>query len=356
MEAMEIRCRKCSLPVKTTHTAKKLRCPRCHAEIPLHLNQNGIQENNTHSGRQRENQDQPNRSSGHESSTNRLSVAASLSYPATRKRALICGVTYTNQKYELKGTINDARLMKDLLQKIYGFPEQTIRVLTEQPGTWPPTRKHMEEGMRWLVEGCQHGDSLVFYFSGHGLRQRDYDYDELDGYDETICPLDFATNGMILDNDINAMIVRPLVKGVKLHAIIDSCHSGTVLDLQHVYDDKLHKWKNNSPPNGANKSTKGGQAICLSACQDDQLAVDTTAFMKNQMIGAMTYCFQHAVQKNPGLSYLDLLDSMEETMSKAYESRCISAKFFNRLLHRQINQETQLSSSQVFDVNDRFTL
>lgn len=85
--------------------------------------------------------------------------------------------------------------------------------------------------LHWLVQGCQSGDSLVFHYSGHGSQQRNYNGDELDGYDETICPVDFETQGMIVDDEINATIVRPLTHGVKLHAIIDACHSGTVLDL-----------------------------------------------------------------------------------------------------------------------------
>lgn len=85
--------------------------------------------------------------------------------------------------------------------------------------------------MCWLVQGCQAGDSLVFHYSGHGSQQRNYTGDEIDGYDETLCPVDYETQGMIVDDEINATIVRPLPLGVKLHAIIDACHSGTVLDL-----------------------------------------------------------------------------------------------------------------------------
>lgn len=85
--------------------------------------------------------------------------------------------------------------------------------------------------LQWLVQGCRSGDSLVFHFSGHGSTQPDYSMDEIDGYDETLCPVDFETQGMILDDEINATIVRPLPHGAKLHAIIDACHSGTVLDL-----------------------------------------------------------------------------------------------------------------------------
>lgn len=86
------------------------------------------------------------------------------------------------------------------------------------------------------MEDCQSGDSLVFFYSGHGLRQPDFDNDEIDGFDETICPVDFEKEGMIVDNYINDTIVQPLKAGVTLHAIVDSCHSGSVLDLVHVYN------------------------------------------------------------------------------------------------------------------------
>lgn len=88
--------------------------------------------------------------------------------------------------------------------------------------------------LRWLVQGCQPGDSLVFYFSGHGSRQQDSDGDEIDGFDETLCPIDYETEGNILDDEINATIVRPLPQDATLHAIIDACYSGTVLDLPFV--------------------------------------------------------------------------------------------------------------------------
>jgi metacaspase-1 len=88
--------------------------------------------------------------------------------------------------------------------------------------------------MYWLVQGCLAGDSLVLHYSGHGGQQKDENGDEVDGFDETILPLDFEQEGVILDDEINEIIVRPLPRGVKLHAIVDACHSGTVLDLPFV--------------------------------------------------------------------------------------------------------------------------
>lgn len=93
----------------------------------------------------------------------------------------------------------------------------------------------MRSAMKWLVQDCQPGDSLFFHYSGHGLRQKDYNLDEIDGFDEAICPIDFETEGPIIDDEINATIVRPLPRGEKLHAVIDTCFSGTVLDLLFMY-------------------------------------------------------------------------------------------------------------------------
>ncbi|KAJ0082503.1 hypothetical protein Patl1_11627 [Pistacia atlantica] len=94
-----------------------------------------------------------------------------------------------------------------------------------------PTKQNILTAVRWLVQNCQAGDSPVFYFSGHGHRQIDCSEDEPDGFDEALCPLDHATEGLLVDDEINETIVRPLPHGAKLHAIVDASNSGTVLDL-----------------------------------------------------------------------------------------------------------------------------
>ncbi|KAK9666910.1 hypothetical protein RND81_14G220200 [Saponaria officinalis] len=274
------------------------------------------------------------------------------------KRALICGVSYKRQKYKLKGTLTDVYNIKHLLMYKYHFPEHVIRLLTEEDDPdRVPTKANIEEGLRWLVDGCRPGDSLVFYFSGHGLRQPDFDNDELDGFDETLCPVDFKTKGMIFDNDLNDMIVKPLTKGVTLHAIIDACHSGTILDLEYLYSLKERRWLDNRPPSGTKKCTSGGRAICFSACRDDEMATDSNAFTKKAMSGVMTHCFIQTILTKPKLTYAELLSAVRETIVDTFASRCFSSKLIDKLLHRRLSQEPQLSSSEVFDVqNTKFML
>ncbi|CAJ2648959.1 metacaspase-3-like [Trifolium pratense] len=154
-----------------------------------------------------------------------------LSSTINNKRAVLCGVTYrySGRRYRLKGTVNDVINMKHLLVEKFAFPIQSIRVLT----------------------------------------------------------------GGITENEINSTIVVPLKRGVKLHAIIDACHSGTTLDLMHVYkkDNGNWKWMNNHTPSikPSTECTNGGLAICFSACEESQMAADSTVFGGKEMNGVMTY-------------------------------------------------------------------
>ncbi|CAL9021224.1 unnamed protein product [Prunus brigantina] len=274
----------------------------------------------------------------------------------SNKRALLCGVTYSHEhRYKLKGTANDVSNMKNLLTNTFGYPAECIRILSEDDPCAQdliPTKKNIENSLKWLVEGCKWGDSLVFYFSGHGLRQPDFQNDEIDGYDETICPVDFLKEGMILDNDINKTIVWPLKAGVKLHAIVDACHSGTILDLEHVYNRKQRTWINNLPPSGARKSTSGGLAISISACEDDKMAADTTVFTKKIMNGAMTYILTETVKENPQITYGALLDTMANNIENINSERWIKSRIIRKVLRHKTIQEPMLSSSTKFEVYD----
>ncbi|KAL0387136.1 UNVERIFIED_CONTAM: Metacaspase-1 [Sesamum radiatum] len=280
-----------------------------------------------------------------------LSVVTS-NQPRREKRALLCCVQYKNQKFELKGTKHDLNNMRDLLVKQFRFPTASMLILAEKEPYQAPTRKNIEDAFQWLMRDIQSGDSLVFYFSGHGLRQRSVYGDEIDGFDETICPVDFETNGMISDNYINKTIVNPLIQGVTLHAIIDSCHSGTVLDLPYVYNINTGKWDDNRPPSGESKDTSGGKAICFSACEDYQLAADTSAFsMNNKMTGAMTSTFIRAVEQaavnKEKLTYQGILKHMHRSLKQVEKVGCFRAGL-KRVFHRKILQVFSISFGRMF--------
>jgi hypothetical protein len=85
--------------------------------------------------------------------------------------------------------------------------------------------------------------------------------------DETILPTDFNSAGVIVDDDLNAMMVRPLAPGVTLHALIDACHSGTAMDLPYrakVGSDGRFSWKVGWVGGSVERSQRGVHAFVLS--------------------------------------------------------------------------------------------
>nr|CAB3500616.1 unnamed protein product [Digitaria exilis] len=319
-------------------------------------------------------------------------LPASSSYPARgrgcQKRALLVGISYAGTKYELKGAVNDVNCMHYFLRERFCFPPDSI--LEDRDLSRVPTRANLMRALRWLVDGATGGDSLVFHFSGHGVQKLDNDGDEADGYDEALCPVDFEDprGGVILDDEINATIVRPLGKGVKLHAIVDTCHSGTILDLPYLCRlsrTGYWQWENQQTRfSSEQKCTSGGLAISISGCGDSQTSQDTTvssetrlptsppvfrnprpacssssicvdmqAFSGSTSTGAMTYSFIKAVESEPGTTYGRLLTAMRATIRDNGGESGIPGPigtFFRRVITFSCAQEPQLCASETFDI------
>ncbi|CAL5224264.1 g6922 [Coccomyxa viridis] len=240
---------------------------------------------------------------------------------AGRKKALICACNYKGSGNDLSGCINDAKCMQYMLTNRFGFKEENITVLLDDssdPNLWP-TGNNMRYHMRELVNGAQSGDSLLFHFSGHGSQTADWTGEEDDGMNETICPCDFQHAGQLVDNELNALLVNPLPHGVRLHAIIDACHSGSVMDLEFrcEFQGGQPVWTNEySQQPRVWKGTNGGEAFQFGAARDAQTAADTSQLSGNVSTGAATFSFIQAVERvGTNISYGRLLDEMSRTLA-----------------------------------------
>jgi LSD1 subclass zinc finger protein len=287
-----------------------------------------------------------------------------------QKKAVLVGINYKFSRHQLKGCINDSNCMRHLLTTKFNFPAASILTLTEDQTNplMKPTRYNMHMAMVWLVQGCQAGDSLVFHFSGHGSQQRDYSGEELDGMNETLCPVDFETAGMITDDEINNTIVRPIPHGVRLHAIIDACHSGTVLDLPWLCKFNRYgqfTWEDHRPRSGVWKGTSGGVAYSFSGCDDHQTSADTSALSRVTSTGAMTFCFIQAIERGHAQTYGSLLCAMRDAIRTTNVNSGMGAGPVTSLLEMLVQggsttggltQEPQLTAADMFDINSPFHL
>eukprot|EP01068_Selenidium_serpulae_P010808 Selendium_serpulae@DN5536_c2_g1_i1.p1 len=119
-----------------------------------------------------------------------------------------------------------------------------------------PTKANMVESMKWLVNGARRGDQLFFHFSGHGTQVRDRSGDESDGFDESLMPVDYKKAGPLIDDVLHEIFVKNLPNGVRLTALLDCCHSGSLMDLPFAYKAPLNKSRAMEVPQFASRKTK----------------------------------------------------------------------------------------------------
>jgi len=183
----------------------------------------------------------------------------------------------------------------------------------------------------------RHTTRSFFHYSGHGGQIEDTDGDEADGFDEIIFPLDHnQEDGIISDDKLNDLLVRPIPEGCRLTALFDSCHSGSILDLVYLYHSNGQLKRSEVTDRFRELKSSAGDVISFSGCEDHQTSADVK---KNGVpVGAMSHAFMKCLEANQKQSYQQLLKSVQEILRKKY------------------SQRPQLSSSHKIDTNLSFVL
>lgn len=254
---------------------------------------------------------------------NTRNISISTRSPIRRpiKKALIIGInynTYPISQLRLRGCVNDANNMKNFIQSYCGYSPSNIRLLTDDT-TMKPTKQNIENSIKWLVQGAQKGDTLLFHYSGHGtyIFNNSRIIDETDYYDEAIVPLDFyyennSFKNIIIDDWLFNNLISKIPKDVTLWSFVDCCNSGTVMDMKYNYKS-LTKFKNGSDsiiqgmsynPNEwtdeytlsiENLRDVTGNIVNFSASKDIELSEDV--FVNGSFQGAFTSCLLQTLQR-----------------------------------------------------------
>ena len=166
-----------------------------------------------------------------------------LALPAAAEvRAVLVGIgDYRYLDADLKGPGPDVALMAGVLLG-RGIAPTSIAALTTSPGMVPdaiataaPTRAAILDAMVQAGAASGPGDTVLFYFSGHGSQAPDQDGDEPGGQDEILLPMDAKgwkgavgeVENALRDDELQAWARRLLDRGVQVVGVIDACHSGT---------------------------------------------------------------------------------------------------------------------------------
>ncbi|KAF8520785.1 caspase domain-containing protein [Hysterangium stoloniferum] len=237
--------------------------------------------------------------------------------PAPRRRALLVAISYKGRDGGLKSLaspLQELPKVKRFLINNCGFVERDITILSDGPAKEhiTPTRENILGKLKELVAEAARGDHFFFWYSGHGGQVTNENGTEPDDRrDELICPVDCIKESkgqyknFILDDTLREILVSPLPVGARLVALIDSCHSGTMLDLQFPWsvhgegkEQHPYKWK--------------GHAISISASSDGQVAYSTA----DQKRLLLTKAFIQTLEENPNQTPKTLLQSLNTLISK----------------------------------------
>ncbi len=215
---------------------------------------------------------------------------------------------------DLSGCVNDVKDMANTLV-ICGFEPRHMRLCTDRSAT----RENIMRGLNALVVNARPGDSLVFYYSGHGSQVADTSGDEVDQSDEILCPhdIDFGRQVFITDDDLRGVFAA-LPAGVNLEVILDSCHSGTatrdgrtirsrylappVDQSFHIdYEPRLVRHRLLRPGNSRKDAlvTQGLGHTLWAACKDNQTSEETE--FKGVVRGVFTYHFCKVLRRTSGV-------------------------------------------------------
>ncbi|KAI5899401.1 uncharacterized protein SCHCODRAFT_02484153 [Schizophyllum commune H4-8] len=170
-----------------------------------------------------------------------------------RKRALLIGIAYQNRlnpDERLNGTHEDVDCLYELLINHYGFLPRDITVMKDaddvEDHLWP-TEDNIRRELQALTRDCAPRDRFFFSYAGHASQKEErVKGSEIDGMDEFIVPYDasdFSGSKCILDDELRRYLVDPLKRRCRLVAVLDACHSATLLDLAHDRCIERDGWK-----------------------------------------------------------------------------------------------------------------
>jgi hypothetical protein len=125
----------------------------------------------------------------------------------------------------LRGAVNDARQMAEVLQQRFGFSKENIVILKDGDATADRILSTLKS---FLVDQAKPGDVSFFFYAGHGSRMRNTKSDVASQMDSTILPAD-ATRGVpdIRGKELARIYNQAVGKHVTLTVIQDSCFSGS---------------------------------------------------------------------------------------------------------------------------------
>lgn len=267
-----------------------------------------------------------------------LATTAVLAAPAARAevRAVLVGVgDYLVLDADLNGPSHDVRLMAETLA-LRGVDPGVMTILSSDPtglpegaATGQPLRETIMAALETVAAASQPGDTVVFYFSGHGAQAPDMSGDEGGGYDEILLPADAAgwkgaigaVENAVLDDELQVWAQGMLDRGVQVIGLIDACHSATGFralggqGVARVVDESLLGIPDDvQPVAGDPVPPLSGDFVFLYSSQSDQRSFEYPLADGQTWHGEFTLRLTQVLREVPEASWAQVLAATRESM------------------------------------------
>ena len=201
---------------------------------------------------------------------------------------------------DLRGAVNDARNMKELLVSRFGFDRDNIHTLYNEEATRDNILAAIQQ---YIIDIPEPGDEVFFFYAGHGSQVPNSLSDELNKLDETLVPTDaFFGAPDIRDKELRKLFNNALDKDVRLTLIFDSCHSGSITRgvpsgiAERKIDPALYDVADASLNNLPSPEERG--ALVLSSARDEQTAKERYNRQTDAITGIFTDSFIRVVRES----------------------------------------------------------
>lgn len=158
--------------------------------------------------------------------------------PIVIKKALVIGINYIGTVNQLNTSINDTQNLNDLLTMRNYFKQHEITFMTDNHIGTPlyPTKANIMTQLEALVNIAQKNPEiklqLLICYSGRGGYIGDHN-NASDKRPEVLCPIDHASSGYILSEDLSSQFLSKLHNNVEVIFLIDAGHKAPILDLRY---------------------------------------------------------------------------------------------------------------------------
>ena len=261
-----------------------------------------------------------------------LSVAQTTKPTQPAKFALLIGIDkYKSSDIpQLRGSVNDIRLMRELLIGKFGMAPENIKMLENEQATH---KAIIDAFKNHLIAKANTGDVVVVHFSGHGSQMPDNSNDEVDQLDETLVPYDSRTDGVfdISDDEINGLLKQLSQKTKHITLIFDSCHSGAAARGGNAVRQIAADTRVPPPLPSYAVSIRGGEGdaglrpnnsdyVLISGSLAKELSNETEFEGRRQ--GVLTWFLASALKTAPDrATYRDVMDRVKAEVTTRFPSQ-----------------------------------